>query len=173
MTPNYIGQAKSYEYDHEVRNNSIGLRDKEYKIIKPEGIFRIFILGYLNAPSPFTEDGWFKTGDAVEVDGEYIKILGRKSEIINVGGEKVHPQEVENVILEIDNVAEVTVYGEKNPIIGNIVCAKIRLHDNNVHKGIINEIKNHCRKKLQNYKIPIKIFIEDELQHSERFKKKR
>ena len=71
------------------------------------------------------------------------------------------------------DVAEVTVYGEKNPIIGNIVCAKIRLHDNNVHRGIINEIKNYCRKKLQNYKIPIKIFIEDELQHSERFKKKR
>ena len=45
MTPNYIGQAKSYEYDHEVRINSIELRDKEYKIIKPEGIFRILILG--------------------------------------------------------------------------------------------------------------------------------
>src|SRR5690606_3810396 len=45
------------------------------------------MLGYLNAPSPFTEDGWFKTGDAVEVDGEYIRILGRKSELINVGGE--------------------------------------------------------------------------------------
>ena len=39
------------------------------------------MLGYLNAESPFTEDGWFKTGDAVEVDGEYIRILGRKSEM--------------------------------------------------------------------------------------------
>ena len=85
------------------------------------------MLGYLNAPSPFTEDGWFKTGDSVEVNGEYIKILGRKSEIINVGGEKVYPQEIENVILKIDNVAEVTVYGERNPIIGNIVSAKILL----------------------------------------------
>ena len=47
------------------------------------------ILGYLNAPSKFTEDGWFDTGDAVEVDGEYFKILGRKSEIINVGGEEI------------------------------------------------------------------------------------
>jgi long-chain acyl-CoA synthetase len=54
--------------------------------------------GYLNAESPFTPDGWFKTGDAVEVDGEYIKILGRKSELINVGGEKVYPAEVESVI---------------------------------------------------------------------------
>ena len=37
----------------------------------------------------FTDDGWFKTGDVVEVDVEYIKILGRKSEIINVGGGKM------------------------------------------------------------------------------------
>ena len=40
------------------------------------------------------------------LDGEYIKILGRKSELINVGGEKVYPQEVENILYEIDNVAE-------------------------------------------------------------------
>ena len=46
-------------------------------------------------------------------DGEYIKILGRQSEIINVGGEKVYPTEVESVIHEIDNIAEVTVFGKK------------------------------------------------------------
>ncbi len=56
------------------------------------------MLGYLNAPSPFTEDGWFVTGDMVVQDGEYIQFLGRKSEIINVGGEKVFPSEVENII---------------------------------------------------------------------------
>ena len=43
------------------------------------------MLGYLNAPSPFTKDGWFQTGDSVLVDGEYIIILGRKSELINIG----------------------------------------------------------------------------------------
>ena len=53
------------------------------------------MLGYLNAPSPFTADGWFQTGDEVEVDGEWIKILGRRSEIINVGGRKVYPAVVE------------------------------------------------------------------------------
>jgi acyl-CoA synthetase (AMP-forming)/AMP-acid ligase II len=131
------------------------------------------MLGYLNAPSPFTEDGWFKTGDAVVTNGEYIKILGRKSEIINVGGEKVYPQEIEDVILELDNVSDVTVYGEKNPIMGNIVCARIRLRDDTKHKGFLNEIKIHCRKELQNYKVPVKIFLENELQYSERFKKKR
>lgn len=45
LTPNYIGQAKSYEYNHEIRINSIALRDEEYKVIKPEGIYRILILG--------------------------------------------------------------------------------------------------------------------------------
>ena len=58
------------------------------------------MLGYLNAPSPFTPDGWFKTGDAVEMDGDYIRILGRASDLINVGGQKVYPAEVESVIQE-------------------------------------------------------------------------
>ena len=50
---------------------------------------RSAMLGYLNAPSPFDEEGWLNTQDVVQVDGEYLKILGRKSDIINVGGEKV------------------------------------------------------------------------------------
>ena len=60
---------------------------------------RSAMLGYLNAPSPFTEDGWFRTGDRVEVDGEELRILGRVSEVINVGGQKVDPVEVEDSIL--------------------------------------------------------------------------
>ena len=129
------------------------------------------MLGYLNAPSPFTSDGWFITGDAVEVDGEYIKILGRKSEIINVGGEKVYPQEVENVIQEMDNIAEVLVFGEKNPIVGNIVCAKVLLKSDKDEKLSITNIKKHCTKNLQNFKVPVKLEIVKKEQYSERFKK--
>jgi len=131
------------------------------------------MLGYLNALSPFTEDGWFKTGDAVEVDGEYIKILGRKSEIINVGGEKVFPQEVENVISEMDNVAEVLVYGEKNSITGNIVCAKVRLSIPEDPRTFTKSLKQHCSQNLQNYKVPVKVQFVREEQYSERFKKVR
>lgn len=132
---------------------------------------RSAMLGYLNAPSPFTEDGWFNTGDYVLQDGEYIKILGRQSEIINVGGEKVYPSEVESMILEMDNVAEVTVYGEKNYITGNIVCAKVRLNDPEEEKQFLLRVKKYCREKLENYKIPRKIFLLEEKQYSERFKK--
>jgi acyl-coenzyme A synthetase/AMP-(fatty) acid ligase len=132
------------------------------------------MLGYLNAPSPFTEDGWFMTGDMVEVDGDYLKILGRKSEIINIGGEKVYPAEVESVILEIEGIAEVTVYGEKNPIMGSIVAAKITpTKPNEDTKAVIKRVKIYCREKLQAYKVPARIKIINEKQYSERFKKKR
>jgi long-chain acyl-CoA synthetase len=55
------------------------------------------MLGYLNATSPFDREGWMNTQDLVEVDGEFVRILGRKSEMINVGGKQVHPIEVEDV----------------------------------------------------------------------------
>jgi long-chain acyl-CoA synthetase len=131
------------------------------------------MLGYLNAPNPFTEDGWYITGDAVEVEGEYLKILGRKSEMINVGGEKVYPAEVESMIQEIDNVAEVTVYGETNPITGNIVCAKITLGQDEDQKDFKKKVKQFCRERMQSYKVPVKINIITEKQHSARYKKVR
>jgi acyl-CoA synthetase (AMP-forming)/AMP-acid ligase II len=131
------------------------------------------MLGYLNATNPFTDDGWFITGDEVWQQGEYIRILGRKSEMINVGGEKVYPQEIENVIQQIENVAEVTVFGEKNSITGNIVCAKVSLLENEEKKQFVRRLKKYCSGKLQSYKIPIKVNIVDEKQYSERFKKVR
>lgn len=131
------------------------------------------MLGYLNAPSPFTDDGWMNTGDRVEVDGDYLRFLGRQSEIINVGGEKVYPAEVESVIQELDNVAEVTVFGEKNPITGNIVCATVTLSHDEDHKLFTKRLLKFCRDRLQNYKVPLKVAISSEQQHSSRFKKVR
>jgi long-chain acyl-CoA synthetase len=134
---------------------------------------RSAMLGYLNAPSPFTEDGWFMTGDSVEVDGEFIRILGRKSEIINVGGEKVYPAEIESTISELPNIAEVTVFGEKHPIMGNIVSAQVRLLADEDPKTVKARIKNYCRERLQPFKVPVKIDVVTDVQHSERFKKMR
>jgi len=151
----------------------IGGEGYETRIV--EGILQIkadsAMLGYLNAPSPFTSDGWFITGDSVEVDGEYIKILGRKSELINVGGEKVYPQEVENIILEFENVLEVTVYGEKNPITGHIVCANITLKQPEDKKAFISRLKSLCTSRMKSYMIPVKIYIVEKEQYNERFKK--
>ena len=151
---------------------------EDYKTRVVDGMLEIksksSMLGYLNAPSPFTDDGWFKTGDSVEVDGEYIKILGRKSEIINVGGEKVYPQEVENIILKIPVVKDVFIYKESNQIIGNIVCADVHLNSVTEDRDQIKkDIKSFCLKHLEPYKIPIKInFVQNQV-HTSRYKKKR
>lgn len=137
---------------------------------------RSAMLGYLNAPSPFTEDGWFNTGDAVEVEGEYMRILGRKSELINVGGEKVYPAEVESVILEMPEVADAAVYGERNPITGSIVCARITPAEQLTDEGkkeLVRAVKSYCRERMQSFKVPVKVVIVEREQHGGRFKKMR
>ena len=148
-----------------------------YEVRVEEGMLEIkassAMLGYLNAPSPFTDDGWFKTYDMVEEHGKYIKIIGRKSEVINVGGEKVYPQEVENVIQSVDNVGDATVYGENNPIVGKIVCAKVSMIKNEDKKFLKRRIKKFCFIHLDQYKVPMKIIISKNLQYGKRFKKLR
>ena len=77
--------------------------DQEYKIVKGELWLRskTQVLGYINhSMENFTNDGWFMTGDLVEQDGDYIKIKGRLNEVINVGGEKVLPAEIENILFK-------------------------------------------------------------------------
>jgi acyl-coenzyme A synthetase/AMP-(fatty) acid ligase len=134
---------------------------------------RSAMLGYLNAPSPFDEEGWFDTSDAVEVNGEYMRILGRKSEIINVGGEKVYPAEVESILLELPNVEDVTVAGEPNPITGQTVVARFNVIERENPAEFRKRVREFCRGKLANYKIPAKIEIVDAHQYSLRYKKMR
>lgn len=129
------------------------------------------MLGYLNAPSPFTKDNYFMTGDEVEVDGDYIKILGRKSELINVGGEKVYPQEVENIILKLNNIAEVRVYSKKNPIVGNLICADVKLVAPEDIKEFKTRLKSFCKQNMEKFKIPVKVEIVQDDQFNDRFKK--
>lgn len=131
------------------------------------------MLGYLNAPSPFTDDGWFVTGDMVERKGDFVRILGRQSELINVGGEKVYPAEVENVVRTLDNVADATVYGEKNPILGQIVCARVTLVEPEDRAAFTARLKKHCAATLKRHQVPVKVEIAEGPQHTDRFKKAR
>jgi long-chain acyl-CoA synthetase len=160
-------------------NNSLWVKlgGEGYQTRVENGILQIksdsAMLGYLNAESPFTNDNWFVTGDSVEVKGEYFRILGRKSEIINVGGEKVFPQEVENAILQIADIVDVLVYSENNPLTGKIVCANIKYKGDKAKLDLIKEIKLFCKLNLEQYKVPVKINIVDQTFESERFKKSR
>ena len=134
------------------------------------------MLGYLNAPSPFTAEGWLVTGDRVEVDGDWLRILGRESEIVNVGGEKVWPAEVESVIQELEEVAEVSCFGQPNRILGQIVCARVTPREPLADldpAALAARIKRHCRERLESFKVPAKVELVDAAQHGARFKKMR
>ena len=78
---------------------------------------------------------------------------------------------MENIILQLDYVSEVIVYGEKNFLVGNIVCAKVKLKPNNTINNLDKDIKKHCSENLQSFKVPIKIKIDDDKLHGTRFKK--
>ena len=124
------------------------------------------MLGYINAPSPFTEDGYLITGDLVEQDGEWLQILGRQSDLINVGGQKVYPSEVEAVILDHEAVQDVVVFGSSHPLTGKIVCADIILHSGYNQTECRKSIIKFARSRLQEYMVPMKIrFVEGSLQN--------
>jgi acyl-coenzyme A synthetase/AMP-(fatty) acid ligase len=131
------------------------------------------MLGYLNAPNPFDDEGFLDTGDLVEQDGDWIRILGRESEIINVGGYKVFPAEVESTLLEMDNVEDVVVFGQDHPITGKTVVAKFNLKAPETRKELKARMLAFCKNKLQSYKVPGKIVLTDETTYNERYKRMR
>jgi acyl-coenzyme A synthetase/AMP-(fatty) acid ligase len=149
----------------------------EYKIIDGELWIRskTQIMGYLNSSMErFTDDGWFKTGDLVEeAEDGYIKIVGRNKELINVGGEKVLPSEVESVLFQIPDLMDCIVYGEPNPITGQMVTAKVLFKDAIKTSEAKKRVVSFCQDKLDRYKIPAKVVLMSESEYSDRFKKKR
>jgi long-chain acyl-CoA synthetase len=132
------------------------------------------MLGYLNAASPFTEDGWFMTGDAVEVDGEWIKVLGRVSDLINVGGEKVYPAEVESVIQELSQVNDVAVTSIPNTLLGQAIVAQVVPEDPSVdRKELRRLVRAHCASRLERFKVPTRVDIIESVTYNPRYKKMR
>ena len=149
----------------------------EYKVVHGELWLKskTQIMGYLNASmESFTNDGWFRTGDLVEeLEGGFIRIKGRAKEVINVGGEKVLPSEVETTVLELDSVDDCMVYGEKNAITGQVVALQIVLKEGVDRKSAKIEIRKHCRERLDAYKVPVKFQFVERTNFGDRFKKKR
>ncbi|NMM81607.1 AMP-dependent synthetase [Acidovorax sp. SRB_14] len=129
------------------------------------------MVGYLNAPSEFDADGWFNTQDQVEVDGEYFRILGRVTDLINVGGQKVYPSEVESVILDMPNVRDVAVFGETHNLLGQIVVAKIVLVQPEAVESVKKRVRQACLAKLSSFKVPAKVVLTEDVLHSARQKK--
>lgn len=100
------------------------------------------------------QNGWYATGDLVAVIDEApftFKVISRKNEMINVGGYKVNPTEVEEAIRSYPNVEDAFVYAKQNRILGNLVCAEVVCPKEGITE---REIRTYLKGKLQEFKIP-------------------
>ena len=121
--------------------------------------------GYENNPTANAENftnGWFRTGDQGVLDEDrFLKITGRLKEIINRGGEKIAPLEVDNVIQSHPAVAQTVTFSMPHPKLGEEVAAAIVLNEG--AEITDREIKNFVSEKLADFKVPRKILFLDEI----------
>jgi acyl-coenzyme A synthetase/AMP-(fatty) acid ligase len=130
------------------------------------------MMGYLSTEgqNDFV-DGWFNTKDRVIQDGKYFKFIGRDSDQINVGGQKVLPIEIEETIMELSEVLEAQVFGEKHNLLGQVVAVNVVLVEKTDTTVIKDKIKNICKERLSKYKVPQKIYFVDQIAVSSRGKR--
>lgn len=103
-------------------------------------------------------NGWFRTGDQGTLDHEgYLTLVGRIKELINRGGEKISPREIDEALLRHPAVAEACCFGIPDRVYGEGVAAAVVLRDQATEKDLIA----HCRSSLSDFKCPTKIFIMD------------
>jgi acyl-CoA synthetase (AMP-forming)/AMP-acid ligase II len=105
-------------------------------------------------------DGWLKTGDLGKIEDDYLYILGRIDDLINVSGQKVYPQEIERVVKVLSGIEDVIAVPMKHELFGEVV--KLFVKKSKESKILKTDILAHCIKNLERYKVPAKIeFVED------------
>lgn len=136
------------------------IRDR-CKVVEGELLIHSSLLGHSDCF--ILTDGYYHSGDLIEwVDAEkgLFRFKGRKDELINVGGYKVNPSEVETAIMDIAGLHQAMVYGKANSILGNVLCADVVMDTNAQWSEL--DIRKQLSSRLQDYKIPRRIrFVEE------------
>jgi acyl-CoA synthetase (AMP-forming)/AMP-acid ligase II len=117
---------------------------------------------YVGAEAPVlrSEDGYVNTGDILERHGDRYLFVGRRNDIINVGGLKVHPEAVEFVINQHPAVSMSRVSGRPSPITGAIVVADVVFGSDGVDPDVVKEeIAALCRSHLARHQIPAAVRV--------------
>lgn len=122
----------------------------------------------------FPSDGeWYNTHDVVREEDGLIYFQARQSDLINVGGFKVNPSEVEREILNVEGVSDCAIKSRANSVMGNILCAEIVADGNRDEKKLRAEILNRLKSSLQSYKVPRLYKFVDSIERSRTGKKVR
>ena len=149
----------------------VAIMDESGKILPPESTGEIVIrganvtAGYEKNPKANAEnfvDGWFRTGDQGVMDAAgYVTITGRLKEIINRGGEKISPREVDEVLMDHPAVLQVVTFGIPHDKLGEEVGAVIVLREG--MQATYREIRDFAATRLADFKVPKKILFMDEI----------
>lgn len=139
--------------------------------ISAQGVLQIggefFEQEYVGQPHALIDrDGFIDTGDMVKRQGERVFFLGRANGSINVGGQKVMPEEVESVLRGCPGVEEARVYGKPSPILGAIVVADVVAGKSNCADELRDQLKALCQAQLEPFKRPGIIHMVDEIKVS-------
>ncbi len=122
-------------------------------------------LGYDNneeANKTSFTNGWFRTGDQGYFDNEgYLKISGRLKEIINKGGEKISPLEVDNVLMDHPLIDQAVCFGYEDKMLGENIASAIIIKNGEICSE--NDVLEYAKEKLAKFKIPKKIFFVEEI----------
>jgi acyl-CoA synthetase (AMP-forming)/AMP-acid ligase II/thioesterase domain-containing protein/acyl carrier protein len=146
----------------EIRDdNDCSLKAGQYGEIVVRG--ELVFGGYENAPFENAEsfnDGWFRTGDMGHLDENgYLFITGRKKEMINKGGRKIAPAEIDNVLMSHPFVREAMAFRIPDPVLGEDIAAMVVKADDQVTE---EDLRYHCLNHLIQFKVPQRIyFVED------------
>lgn len=108
-------------------------------------------------------EGYMDTGDLVHIQGNRVQFLGRDSGVINVGGNKVHPEQVEQVLLQIADVLQAKVYAKASSVLGQLVVADIVVTSHTDHAKLQPQLFAHCQQHLARYQIPTRFNFVDHL----------
>jgi acyl-CoA synthetase (AMP-forming)/AMP-acid ligase II len=123
---------------------------------------------YLSSEDRFADaDGFVDTGDVVEIRGDRVIFLGRANGVINVGGNKVHPERVERVLLEHNQVQFARVYAKSNPIVGALVAADVKAAAHVADEAAFKDsVRAFCVGRLEPYETPAFVRVVSELKLS-------
>jgi acyl-CoA synthetase (AMP-forming)/AMP-acid ligase II len=132
-------------------------------LLRPAGVEQKFIG---RAEQLLGPDGWMESGDLVEQRGNRFHFLGRANGCINVGGQKVHPLFVEQVILGVPGVQAARIFGHRNPILGQLVAAEVVVERGRDTDMLREEILRACRASLARFQVPAVVSFVEQFQLS-------
>jgi acyl-CoA synthetase (AMP-forming)/AMP-acid ligase II len=117
--------------------------------------------GYFRNPAATAaalDDGWYRTGELAEIDGEgYVSIVGRASDMIRTGGETVAPSEVDAVVQDHPSVVDGAVAGVPHDDWGEVVTAFVVLRGGSTLT--LHELQRHCDGRLARFKVPRRLVV--------------